>query len=160
ELFEDQDGGPVTGSFCGTFLPDGRKWLSLWYSPAGDGTVLKTIDLEKKLRIGQIVLPDRPWSAVAADATGQTVMTAQPGLGAFLWDANTGQPQAGPPTHTAAVNVLTFTPDGQAIITAGRDGAIIVWDAASGRKLRSLSGHAPCANDLFLGPQSTVVTCG
>ncbi|HAJ60434.1 MAG TPA: hypothetical protein DCP31_15155, partial [Cyanobacteria bacterium UBA8543] len=54
--------------------------------------------------------------------------------------------------HTASVNAVTLTPDGQQVISASADGTLKVWDAKSGQSLRAWQGHTAPVNAVTLTP--------
>ena len=44
--------------------------------------------------------------------------------------------------HDAAVNFMTFTPDGRTLVSSGADGNVIAWDVERGELRETFSGHS------------------
>lgn len=62
--------------------------------------------------------------------------------------------------HTANVNAVVITPDGQRVISASDDKTIKIWDLGSGRFLCSLEGHTDNVNALVCTPDGRQVISG
>jgi WD40 repeat protein len=63
--------------------------------------------------------------------------------------------------HTAAVNAVDFSPDGELLVTAGRDGDARVWDVATGEPALLLRGHFGSVADARFSPDGRwIVTAG
>ena len=75
------------------------------------------------------------------------------GLPAIADDAPTVVAQTG---HRAAVNAVSFSPDGKLLASGGGDGRgpgrIILWDIDSQKQLRTLSGHDNRVTSLSFSP--------
>ncbi|MCI0696828.1 hypothetical protein L0337_33090 [candidate division KSB1 bacterium] len=54
--------------------------------------------------------------------------------------------------HTAAVNDVTFSPNGARLATVSDDKTAKVWDAASGQELLTFSGHILTVNRVAFSP--------
>jgi len=54
--------------------------------------------------------------------------------------------------HLAALNAVTFSPDGRIVATASSDQTVRLWDAATGDELRVLEGHTGQVLSLAASP--------
>ncbi|MEW6238023.1 MAG: WD40 repeat domain-containing protein [Candidatus Omnitrophota bacterium] len=75
--------------------------------------------------------PDRRFVAVASNE------------GAFLWNVENDQPELVYQLihHTAKVNDVVFSRDGEELITVNADKTIKIWDAVTGLEKQILTGH-------------------
>jgi WD40 repeat protein/DNA-binding SARP family transcriptional activator/ABC-type Fe3+/spermidine/putrescine transport system ATPase subunit len=63
--------------------------------------------------------------------------------------------------HTADVNNVAFSPDGNRIATVSLDGTAKIWDASTGQQLQTLVGHAGPVRGVAFGPDGQrVATAG
>jgi WD40 repeat protein len=63
-------------------------------------------------------------------------------------------------SHSGAVGVVAFSPDGQCVLTASLDGTARLWDAATGRPLGSSLRHQSMILAAALSPDGKVVLTG
>ncbi len=72
-----------------------------------------------------------------------------------LWDLPTGRIRQTLRGHTAEVERLVFSPDGQILASSARwphDMTIKLWNVQTGRELHSLNGHSKVIFDLIFTP--------
>jgi WD40 repeat protein/tRNA A-37 threonylcarbamoyl transferase component Bud32 len=69
-----------------------------------------------------------------------------------IWDAQTGQPVAGPLKHSKRLKFAQFSPDGQRIVTASEDQTARVWDAQTGQPLTEPLRHAGSVGSAQFSP--------
>lgn len=74
-----------------------------------------------------------------------------------LWDLNTGQQIKTFKGHTAAINSLEFSPDGQYILSAALDGKTRIWEVSTNKELKSIEAGSPA---VFINKGQQVVTKG
>src|SRR6201988_4923584 len=118
-----------------TLSPDDRTLITadesglvhIWDAETGQG--LKTI------QVGQQI------TAVAIDASGQTLAAARADRSIVLWDLKTGAVRSELKKHEDVVNALAFSPNGNTLASGGDDRTAIIWDVASGKAKRTLKGH-------------------
>jgi WD40 repeat protein/serine/threonine protein kinase len=98
-------------------------------------------------RIWKPLLPDQfprftgPVVVTAFSSDG-TVLLAASGRQAWLYNATTGQPIAGPLDHPDGVLAGVISPDGRTALTGSFDGSARTWEVASGRRLAGPFRHA------------------
>jgi WD40 repeat protein len=93
---------------------------------------------------------------VAAFSPDGTRMVSSNGLDHTLrlWNASTGE-QIGHPLdgHTATVNGVAFSPDGNRIVSASFDNTVRLWDVASGKQIgQPLVGHTDWVTAVAFSP--------
>lgn len=54
--------------------------------------------------------------------------------------------------HDAAVEKITFSPDGKFLASGGRDGVIKIWEAYNGREVMTLNGHRASIKGIDFSP--------
>ncbi|MFH1739482.1 MAG: WD40 repeat domain-containing protein, partial [bacterium] len=79
------------------------------------------------------------------------------GLGAFLWDVETGEMARWFSGHTAPVNSVAFSPDGTKVLTGSYDRTAKLWDVESGAEIRTFSGHIGYVYSVVFSPDGTRV---
>ena len=91
------------------------------------------------------------WSAEFSP-DDQTILTAEEGGLARLWDSKTGKVLVNYSGHTADVRSAHFSRDGQYVATASADGSARIWDKESGKNIAILRGHAREVSDASFSP--------
>ena len=69
-----------------------------------------------------------------------------------LWDASTGRHLRTLEGHTASVDSVSFSPDGNTIASGGWDDTIRIWYAGNGKPLRTLIGHTRMVYSVSFSP--------
>jgi WD40 repeat protein len=64
-----------------------------------------------------------------------------------VWDTQTGRETLTLTGHTARVESVAFSPDGQRLVSAAADRTVKVWDAQTGRELLTFKGFAGPVDD-------------
>lgn len=112
---------------------DGK--ISIWNVP--DGRLEKTMD------------SGGPVSALRFSPDRQTLATASlADFSVALWNIQTGSLQQKLNAHTAAVNTLAFSSDGQMLASGGNDRIVVIWETTSGKSRRKLKGHDQTVSSL------------
>ena len=62
--------------------------------------------------------------------------------------------------HTANVNSVSFSPDGQTLASGSNDDTVRLWDVSTGKPLQTLSGHTANINSVSFSPDSRVLASG
>jgi WD40 repeat protein len=108
------------------------------------------ISKQIRLQAAQVTEPVRTLGygsldTMTASPDGRFILTGG-GMGAYLWDVNTGKVvQSFRPTTGAVVSVA-FAPDGARMITGSNDGNVDLWATTSGEHLAAFqSGDGPIA---------------
>jgi WD40 repeat protein len=145
---------------------------SVAFSPTGDRLATAGFDQTAKIwdaKTGRELLTltgHKDWvvgvafsPVVGQNGEGMIATGSQDGT-AIIWDAATGKilltldsSTGGTVGHSAAINRLTFNPQGDRLATASDDGKIVIWDTASGQALLTLEGHAGPVYDVTFNPQ-------
>lgn len=73
-----------------------------------------------------------------------------------LWDSATGKELRTLAGHTAAIDAVTFSPDGKTLASGGVDRLLRLWDVASGKPIRVLTGAGGRIFDLVFRNLFTV----
>jgi len=62
--------------------------------------------------------------------------------------------------HTAGIQALAWSPDGQRLASAGADKTVQVWQAATGEHLFTFKGHEDCVRALAWSPDGKQIVSG
>ena len=84
------------------------------------------------------------------------------GIGAVLWNAETGERVRILNATGHYVTSVAFSPDGKRILTgSGRpDNTARLWDAATGVEIHTFSGHTSDVNSVAFSPDGTRILTG
>ena len=147
-----------TGSVTGVaFYPDGTKLIS----GSRDNTI-RTWDIETgKESRKQIKFADTlsGVQSLAMSRDGKLFVAAN-GNNAFIFNAEDGSYIRLLIGHLDAINVVTFSPDGQTIATGSRDNRIITWNSNNGRQIRLLKEHEAAIHALAFSPNNRYLLSG
>jgi len=115
----------VGGIFC--FFLAQQGWSQLELPLRGDS--------------GEMILGLGTLEGVAYSPDGEYISTCG-SLGAFLWDANTGELIQRFGGHTQPVSSLAFSPDGRRLLTGSWDHTAKLWDVQTGQEIKAFCGHS------------------
>jgi len=92
---------------------------------------------------------------------GKYIATAG-SLGAFLWDAETGDLLRTFGGHTRVVRSVAFSPDGTRVLTGSWDSTAKLWDAETGQEIRTFFTflHSGFVNSVAFSPDGMRVLTG
>jgi WD40 repeat protein len=127
------------------FSPDGKRL-------ACGGKVLDTQTSQELLTL------KNTGSGVVFSPDGKRL--AAGGIGARLWDAETGQELFSLQGLTGQVNSVAFSPDGNRLATAAADRTVKVWDTQTGQELLAFKGHTNYANIVVFSPDGKSLASG
>ncbi|MCA9072091.1 MAG: caspase family protein, partial [Planctomycetaceae bacterium] len=74
-------------------------------------------------------------------------------LTATIWDAQTGRELRTLKGHSAAVNSVSFSPDGKFVLTGSKDGTSKIWDVETGQELLTLVSFKESEDWLVYTPE-------
>ncbi|KAH9009494.1 hypothetical protein EDB85DRAFT_2298559 [Lactarius pseudohatsudake] len=100
--------------------------------------------------------------SISISSDGQRIVTGSDDRTIRVWDANTGETEAGPFTgHTSSVNSVAFSPDGQRIVSGSHDRTIRVWNASTGEmEAGPFTGHTDWVNSVAFSPDGQRIVSG
>jgi WD40 repeat protein len=134
-----------TGKSLTTPLPHDGYVHTAVYSPNGKLVLTASPDQTGRLwdaGTGRLLgeLGHRGITAGAFSPDGRIIVTtsSEGGYAAWLWEAATRRPVAGPLAHRALIRSVAFSPDGKMVLTGSRDKTARLWDAATGKLLHTL----------------------
>ena len=134
------------------FRPDGQLL-------AISGRHVKLLDITNQTEIATLEHDDWVWT-VAFSRDGRYLATDD-GVGTTVkvWDVQKKQIIALLEGHTADINFVKFSPDGQTLASSSWDGEIKLWDVSNWKLLNTLHTNGTAAID-FSGDGSTLVSGG
>jgi WD40 repeat protein len=62
--------------------------------------------------------------------------------------------------HSAAVNAISFSADGELMATGGDDRTVILWDTATGKARHTLKGHDLTVTSLAFSSDGVLLASG
>lgn len=96
-----------------------------------------------------------------SQAAGQPLVSGSQDKRAIVWDTQTFQPQAVFTRHTAAIDALSFQPDGSIIASASQGGAVRVWRVDTLTEVHSFYQDAPIPmRAVAFAPTGTLLAVG
>ena len=137
------------------YSADGRRVVFALFS------VAYVLDASSRRFISKIVPPREAQDifGLAITPDGKSVVTGfnKSSSVALVWDAETGKRRFDLVGHSARLQAVAVSPDGQVIATASDDGTVRFWDAETGRAGRILDGHKGGALAVAFSPVSRKV---
>jgi WD40 repeat protein/serine/threonine protein kinase len=156
---------------AGQYSPDGKRILTF----SGDQTVriwdaVTGEELTPPLRLdgwvtsaefkadGKAVLaacadaPPLTWAPRTGGTDDHRARERPAGASVIIWDAQSGQPLAGPLRHAARVSVAHFSRDGVSVVTASWDKTARVWDARTGQPITGSLLHGDGVSSARFSP--------
>lgn len=122
----------------------------------GDGKI-SIWDLSRE-RLEKIIDSGGPVSVLRFSPDGHTLAIASlANFSVGLWNLQTGSLQQKLNSHTAVVNALAFSSDGQMLASGGDDRMVVIWETRSGKHKRKLKGHDQTVASLAFSPDGTVL---
>jgi eukaryotic-like serine/threonine-protein kinase len=91
------------------------------------------------------------------DKQGTRVVTSSADGTAWVWDAATGRPLAGPFVHAAEINNADFSPDARFVVTASEDKTARVWDSSTGNPVTPPLEHSNSVSLAKFSPKGDLV---
>jgi len=165
-----------------SFSPDGKTLAT-----GSDDTTIKLWNVETGKEIRALKGHDAAVNSVSFSPDGKTVATGSADRTIKLWNVETGEvirtphddgfleigstslsrgfsESHGSPKlvgHDAAVNSVSFSPDGKTLATGSTDQTIKLWNVETGKKIRTFKGHDAAVNSVSFSPDGkTLVTGG
>jgi WD40 repeat protein len=102
-------------------------------------------------------------NSVAFSSNGRRIVSGSRDDTVRVWDAETGEPVAGPfQGHESNVKSVAFSSDGQRIVSGLADNTVCVWNAETGEPVAMLALlHSHLMDrELFLAQVITQFVCG
>ncbi len=77
-----------------------------------------------------------------------------------LWEVSTGNLLQTLSGHSAGVNAVAFSPDGQTVASGSDDNSVKLWEVSTGNLLQTLSGHSAGVNAVAFSPDGQTIVFG
>jgi WD40 repeat protein len=127
-------------------------------------------DLETGGLASTITAHSSGWCWVAFSPNGANLATASGYYHAWdkdkgdknakVWDVRTGDQVSTLTGHTAQVNCIAFSPDGQYVATGSWDNTVKLWNANTSRVLWTQGGHDYGVHSLAFSPDGRLLVTG
>lgn len=134
------------GRFLTTADLDGR--LKIWLTESGQERAIKGLPEAKAVQQILASHPNRPILAALTDFTE---------IG--MWDLDSGEPLPFHFEHSAEINDLEFTADGEYLVSASDDGVVSVWSLKDGKKLQDFLNDSRVNRILTLSSGRVLAGC-
>jgi WD40 repeat protein/DNA-binding SARP family transcriptional activator len=145
-----------TGTTTVALSPDG----SLLYLGAADPPSLTLYRVATGEQLRSVSVAATARFEISPDGTLLAVPTGDAGNEIVLLDAATLAERVRLRGHTAYVNALRFSHDGDFLASASEDRTAIVWDLATGDRREQLRGHAGAVMDVGFSPDDATLYTG
>lgn len=116
------------------FAPDGK---SVAMATLGHGVIALDVQTQTRRAVRGAIA--QQWAVAYSPDSKQLAMGSAGGLTLWDLDRKQGRPFKG---HKAAVNDLSFDPQGRRVATVSRDRTLRIWEVATGKTLRVIRGDA------------------
>ncbi len=77
-----------------------------------------------------------------------------------LWDVESGEAIRMFEGHTAGVNELAYSPDGETALSGSEDATLIEWNPTTGRERRRFEGHSGAVHTVAVSPDGRTAASG
>jgi WD40 repeat protein len=129
------------------------------------------IGYESIALVATISISEGLMKSVAISPDGQKVATSSGDFASFssfagknntvrIWDIDSRKVIHSLTGHSAWVNSIAFSPDGQTLASGSDDGIIKLWDVRTGQEKRTLKGHSVSVHSIAFSPDGQTLACG
>ena len=81
-------------------------------------------------------------------------------VGTIRWNLGSGRLLRTLTGHSAGVESVAISPNGQLLASGSRDDTIEIWNLGSGRLLRTLTGHSDPVFSVVFSPDGQTIVSG
>lgn len=129
-------------------------------------------DTQRPIRIQEAEAVNSPWRALDSGGDGVptlgsldfspdgTRLVAAGANQAFIWEIPTGDLRSRFTAHTAPIDTVDFSPDGDQILSGAADGTSRIWDSATRQQIRSFAAATGQPNPAVFSLDGTEVLAG